>query len=432
MESLRVLELYSGIGGMHYALKESGISAQVVAAVDINTTANKIYRHNFPDTPLWNKTIEGIPLDDFNKLSFDMIMMSPPCQPFTRLGLQGDIADPRCKSFLFILELLPRLCKMPTYILLENVKGFESSSARDYLIKTLSDCGYTYQESMISPTSVGVPNSRLRYFLVAKMSAENSSIQTSAKGEAGGVTQWSSVSSPSEMMSSNYHSNGCSFSHVTDSEFPERSSVLRSKCQNTDQPSEDNPNVHVLYKRETQMDSQKKTNQNKNLSVQQIQGYLEPQMNIDMELYLLKPKTLLRYGSILDIVQPHSRRSVCFTKGYGRYVEGTGSVLQCCMENEISSVFTNLDQLTEEEKLQKMLKLNLRYFTPREVANVMGFPQSFTFPEDISIIQQYRVLGNSLNVLVVARLLQLMTSEHFGHSEGEEQFSVLENEYPCS
>lgn len=100
-----------------------------------------------------------------------------------------------------------------------------------------------------------------------------------------------------------------------DSEFPERSSVLRSKCQNTDRPSEDNPNVHVLYKRETQMDSQKKTDQNKNLSVQQIQDYLEPQMNIDMGLYLLKPKTLLRYGSILDIVQPHSRRSVCFTKG---------------------------------------------------------------------------------------------------------------------
>ncbi|XP_054878721.1 tRNA (cytosine(38)-C(5))-methyltransferase isoform X1 [Poeciliopsis prolifica] len=406
MESLRVLELYSGIGGMHYALKESGISAQVVAAVDINTTANKIYTHNFPDTPLWNKTIEGIPLDDFNKLSFDMIMMSPPCQPFTRLGLQGDVADPRCKSFLFILELLPRLCKLPKYILLENVKGFESSSARDCLIKTLSGCGYTYRECMISPRNVGVPNSRLRYFLVAKMSAENSSIQTSAKG--------------------------CSFSHVMDSEFPERSSVFKSKCQNTDQPSEDNPGVHVLYKCKTQMDCQKKTNQNKNLSVQQIQDYLEPQMNIDMELYLLKPKTLLRYGSILDIVQPHSRRSVCFTKGYGRYVEGTGSVLQCCTENEISSVFTNMDQLTEEEKLQKMLKLNLRYFTPREVANLMGFPQRFSFPEDISIIQQYRVLGNSLNVLVVARLLQLMASEHFGHSEGEEQFSVLENEYPCS
>lgn len=31
---------------------------QVVAAIDINTTANQIYRHNFPDTTHWNKTIE--------------------------------------------------------------------------------------------------------------------------------------------------------------------------------------------------------------------------------------------------------------------------------------------------------------------------------------------------------------------------------------
>ncbi|TKS88114.1 tRNA (cytosine(38)-C(5))-methyltransferase [Collichthys lucidus] len=84
MEKLRVLELYSGIGGMHYALNKSGIPVQVVAAIDINTVANQIYRHNFPDTPLWNKTIEGITLDDFNALSFDMILMSPPCQPFTR------------------------------------------------------------------------------------------------------------------------------------------------------------------------------------------------------------------------------------------------------------------------------------------------------------------------------------------------------------
>uniref|UniRef100_A0A8C7X0A4 Uncharacterized protein n=1 Tax=Oryzias sinensis TaxID=183150 RepID=A0A8C7X0A4_9TELE len=58
METVRVLELYSGIGGMHYALKESGVPAEVVAAVDINTTANQIYKHNFPDTPLWNKSIE--------------------------------------------------------------------------------------------------------------------------------------------------------------------------------------------------------------------------------------------------------------------------------------------------------------------------------------------------------------------------------------
>ncbi|RVE59158.1 hypothetical protein OJAV_G00201510 [Oryzias javanicus] len=133
METVRVLELYSGIGGMHYALKESGVPAQVVAAVDINTMANQIYKHNFPDTPLWNKSIEGLTLEDLTALSVDMVMMSPPCQPFTRIGLQGDVSDPRTKSFLHILHLLPRLHRLPRFILLENVKGFETSTARDRL-----------------------------------------------------------------------------------------------------------------------------------------------------------------------------------------------------------------------------------------------------------------------------------------------------------
>lgn len=131
------------------------MSHQVVAAVDINTTANDVYRHNFPSTALLNKTIEvcvcwrrrrgmsggeggglmctrmlvsvvissitqphqqlfhhfsllmfkygsacvhegrgcahlsdvlfqGITLEEFNNLSFDVVLMSPPCQPFTR------------------------------------------------------------------------------------------------------------------------------------------------------------------------------------------------------------------------------------------------------------------------------------------------------------------------------------------------------------
>ncbi|XP_039979327.1 tRNA (cytosine(38)-C(5))-methyltransferase-like [Xiphias gladius] len=80
------------------------------------------------------------------------------------------------------------------------------------------------------------------------------------------------------------------------------------------------------------------------------------------------------------------------------------------METEMETVFTSLDEYSEEEKLQRLLKLKLRYFTPREVANLMGFPQSFSFPDQIPTKQQYRVLGNSLNVVVVAKLLQLLVS----------------------
>lgn len=57
----RYLE-WSGTSEAVFALEslsaESNVSHQVVAAVDINTTANDVYRHNFPRTALLNRTIE--------------------------------------------------------------------------------------------------------------------------------------------------------------------------------------------------------------------------------------------------------------------------------------------------------------------------------------------------------------------------------------
>ena len=50
LPGLKVLELFSGIGGMHYALKTAcpGDRSEVLAAVDISEVANEVYRHNFP------------------------------------------------------------------------------------------------------------------------------------------------------------------------------------------------------------------------------------------------------------------------------------------------------------------------------------------------------------------------------------------------
>ncbi|KAF6722139.1 tRNA (cytosine(38)-C(5))-methyltransferase [Oryzias melastigma] len=342
--------------------------------------ANQIYKHNFPDTRLWNKSIEGLTLEDFDALSVDMVMMSPPCQPFTRIGLQGDVSDPRTKSFLHILHLLPRLHRLPRFILLENVKGFETSTARDRLIDTLTECGYFFQEIMASPTSVGIPNSRLRYFLIAHHSTEN--LRTDSK-------VWGVSTHPAE---------------------DDSASESNAACPRTTGPEEKGSRGPVLYKLETEMQLQRKATQDNNPDVRQIRDFLEPDSQVNVEEYLLLPKTLLRYSLLLDIVQPTSRRSVCFTKGYGRYVEGTGSVLQSCVDSEVQSVFTELELLSEEDRLQQLMSLRLRYFTPREVANLMCFPPCFSFPEHISTIQRYRVLGNSLNVQLVAKLVRLLFS----------------------
>jgi len=47
----RVLEFYSGIGGMRYSLMALGARAEVVEAFDINDVANDVYEHNFGHRP---------------------------------------------------------------------------------------------------------------------------------------------------------------------------------------------------------------------------------------------------------------------------------------------------------------------------------------------------------------------------------------------
>ncbi|NWZ37791.1 TRDMT methyltransferase, partial [Brachypodius atriceps] len=378
---------------------ESCTYAEVVAAVDVNTLANDVYKHNFPSTPLWAKTIEGITLKEFDKLSFDMILMSPPCQPFTRIGLQGDVSDPRTKSFLYILDILPRLQKLPKYLLLENVKGFESSSARNELLQTLATCGFKYQEFLLSPTCLGIPNSRLRYFLIAKLHQEPFSFQAPGQVSLFILLEFASFYLFKEKISD---------------KVGETSSSLSSEEKNLDPNSGPDcsskkslPKGAFLFKLETAEEMERKRNQDNDSSIQMLKDFLEEE-NKELSQYFLPPKSLLRYAFLLDIVKPTCRRSTCFTKGYGHYVEGTGSVLQTAVDVQLESVFKDIDELPEEEKLMKLSTLKLRYFTPREIANLHGFPLEFGFPEKVTVKQCYRLLGNSLNVHVVAKLISIL------------------------
>lgn len=58
-----------------------------------------------------------------------------------------------------------------------------------------------------------------------------------------------------------------------------------------------------------------------------------------------------------------------------------------------------------------LLAFRLRYFTAREISRLMGFPDAFTFPPSTTLKQQRRLLGNSLNVNVVAALMQYLLPE---------------------
>ncbi|ETN81365.1 C-5 cytosine-specific DNA methylase [Necator americanus] len=163
------IEFYSGIGGMHYALRDASPNSCVLAACDINTTANSIYAYNFPKTSLLQNNIQALTVEKLDKLHADLWMMSPPCQPFTRKGLQRGISDHRCDSLVILLEKLKQMKKPPSYIFLENVVGFETTSVHDAVITTLHELRYGTKEYILSPLQFGVPNSRPRYYLLASI-----------------------------------------------------------------------------------------------------------------------------------------------------------------------------------------------------------------------------------------------------------------------
>ncbi len=160
---LKALEFFCGIGGFAFASKEFSENLELVGAWDNSEHVIDIYNRNHRSKAV-QKNLDAISGHDIAQLDADLWWMSPPCAPYTRRGKQKHLADHRTKSFLALIEIANQV--RPKYVLLENVVGFESSSARRALKTRLT--GYGFWDGLICPRqSFGMPNRRKRYYAVA-------------------------------------------------------------------------------------------------------------------------------------------------------------------------------------------------------------------------------------------------------------------------
>lgn len=382
---LKVCEFYSGIGGYHLALSQiPELSYKVVAAFEISSNANCIYRANFPATSVFETNLCGLTAarlesiikkasanhdQDFksrdeNDTSRDKVMfvMSPPCQPFTRQGVMKDELDPRSESVIHLFDMFSDLSSLPDYFLLENVKGFETSNTRNNIMQFFTQHQYHVVEFLINSNQFGIPNSRLRYYLLARKQPFPENIQS----------------------------------------FADNKNSLLSFIPGCEDFATTPPLLEFLQE--------------------------------DPASCQLSDKFLSKWGWVLDIVTPSSTRSCCFTKGYSVKAEGSGSVIQQTPDpspgdltrqerNETPQERSNPpsdlsrdktengrsmcnSKLSDGEFLQHMRSLNLRLFAPREIARIHGIPEWYSFPESLSEKQLYKLLGNGLNVTVVKLLIE--------------------------
>jgi len=124
-------------------------------------------------------------------------------------------------------------------------------------------------------------------------------------------------------------------------------------------------------------------------------------------------KVLEKWGTLFDIVLPSSRRTCCFTRGYSQLVERAGSVLQTNESLDTEETFNAFLQAKSEndkQAVQILRPLGLRYFSPSELLRLFDFTplrtdSSFSWPTDISTKTKYRLIGNSVNVKVVQELI---------------------------
>lgn len=159
----RAIEFFSGLGGWRLALAGR---AEVVAAYDISPAANRTYALNHGHEPL-ARELATLPARQLEAHRADTWVMSPPCQPFCRMGNRSDLEDLRSRAFIHLMGRLGEL--RPERLLLENVSGFEGSRAHGLLHETLARAGYRHRELQLCPTRFGIPNQRPRYFLAASL-----------------------------------------------------------------------------------------------------------------------------------------------------------------------------------------------------------------------------------------------------------------------
>lgn len=317
-----------------------------MAALDVNTVANAVYAHNYGSSVVKTRNIQSLSEKEIKKLNANMLLMSPPCQPHTRQGLQRDMEDKRSSALSHICTLIPQ-CDSLQYVLMENVKGFEGSQARQQFIEALEEGGFYWREFILTPTQFNVPNTRHRYYCIARRVNDFSF-------EAGKIWE---------------HMPGTNIE-----------STQQSTCK--------------------------------------ISSIIEP--NVQPET-LVPDNVLAKRVLVMDIIHPTQSRSMCFTKGYTHYTEGTGSAFTPLTEEQSHNIFEAVKEIdmnpenenseeTKQRRLELLRQVKLRYFTPREVSRLMSFPEDFDFPAETTNRQKYRLLGNSINVRVVGELLKLLTT----------------------
>lgn len=187
---MKFLDLFAGIGGFRLGLEQAG--HECVGYVEWDKFARKSYEaiHNTEGEWTWNDitTIDyrDIPRADCWTFGF-------PCQDISVAGEKKGFGGKRSSLFFAVTKRLRQIKewdseKMPTYLLIENVKNFLSvNGGWDFMLAQaeLDEIGYDLEWDVLNSRYFGVPQNRERVFIVGHLRGRSTRKVFPVRGTSG-------------------------------------------------------------------------------------------------------------------------------------------------------------------------------------------------------------------------------------------------------
>ncbi len=183
-ESLRVVDLFAGCGGMTLgmaqAAHEVGLGIDVRLAVDFERDAAEVFEANFPHARVECGRVEeffsgglGTALSAAERETrrragrVDALIGGPPCQGNSDLNNHTRRGDPRNQLYLRMARAAQVL--RPNVVIIENVPAVVHDRGRvvELAMERIEELDYCVAQGTVDLSNLGVPQRRRRHFLIA-------------------------------------------------------------------------------------------------------------------------------------------------------------------------------------------------------------------------------------------------------------------------
>jgi DNA (cytosine-5)-methyltransferase 1 len=160
----RFADCFAGLGGFHVALQRLG--HECVFACELDEELRTIYRRNFGLLPAGDiRQVDAAAMPEH-----EILCAGFPCQPFSLAGKKKGAACPESGKLIDDVLRLVRFHR-PRYVLLENVPNVLTIADGVFwngIRRSFARMNYVVEHRIYSPQQFGVPQQRLRLFIVAR------------------------------------------------------------------------------------------------------------------------------------------------------------------------------------------------------------------------------------------------------------------------